>query len=488
MNKSDFRFSDISPECLIRYLLRHLWMIVASGLIFAMCASLYVNILYTPSYQASTTYAVRSRKTSYTSSVNVTSATETANVLTEMLHTSMAMDHIRSSDEKLKDFSGNVTATQISGSNFIIIRVTAHTPEIAFLAIRAIDGLLPTFTGYVSSNCVVQVVRNPTVSGTPINQVSSTRLARQLGLLGAVAMTALLGWFFLKEGTVQTRSGARSQLDSPVIATLYHEGRRLPRLRRQKVKVPLQVFAPTTSFGYTEQINTICTRMEQESTDHGSKIFLITGVSESEGKTTVAGNVAAALAIMGKRVALLDCDLRNPSLNAFFGGKYASNHPLNQVLSAPLERNSFMDCIRRHDRLGLFMLFPAGPDRRCAELLAGNTMDEVLRQLRAFDYVILDTPPAGYFAETESLAQKADATMLVVRRDVTSAAQINDICAMLRSCGSRFLGCILNDMTHSVTEGYGYGYRYGYGYGHKYGYGYGQSHADKSRRSKKKGD
>ena len=105
-------------------------------------------------------------------------------------------------------------------------------------------------------------------------------------------------------------------------------------------------------------------------------------------------------------------------------------------------------------------------------LLSSASMEALLRQLRVFDMVIVDTPPMGYFADTEVLIDNVDATMLVVRQDVTAACDINDAVDTLRAAKSRFLGCILNDMTSSVTEGQNYGYGYGYGsYGYGYGYG-----------------
>jgi len=120
------------------------------------------------------------------------------------------------------------------------------------------------------------------------------------------------------------------------------------------------------------------------------------------------------------------------------------------------------------------------------------TMDTLLRQLRVFDFVLLDTPPMGYFVDAETLADKVDASVLVVRQDRTPAAEINDAVDILRSCSARYIGCILNDMTASVTEGYGYGYGYGYGrygygrygYGH-YGYGYGYGSSNSKKRSKR---
>ncbi len=484
MKKNEFHFSDISVSCLMQFLVRNLWMILVGAVIAAMCASLYASVLHTPKYRASTTYAVTSRRTSYTTGSNISSAREVTAVLTEMLGTDLTTEHIRASGDSLASFSGSISASQITGSNFILVSVTDTSPERAFLALQAVADLLPTYTGYVSANCIVQVLRNPTVSATPINPVSSRSLAMKGAVLGGAAIAALLCWMFVQQGTVQTRSGARHLLDAHVVASVYREDRRrgLDRLKRRPDNRPLQVFAPTTSFTYTEQINTICAQLEHESAATGSRVFMVTGVGENEGKSTIAGNVGAALSIMGKRVAVLDCDLRNPSLNAFFDGKYASDIPLNKLLAMPLTKNTLVQCMQRHEKLGLFMLFPKGSDRRCAELLSGPTMGELLRQLRIFDFVILDTPPMGLFAEAEALAQKVDATMLVVRQDHTPACDINDAADTLRASGSKFLGVVLNDMTTSVTEGYGYGYSYGYGYG------YGHSKKRKAKGGAKHGE
>ena len=82
-----FRLSDVSLTCLVRTVLRHLWMVVLAALVAAMAASVYLTVLRAPLYHANMTYAVTSRKTSYTSSANMTAAREVAAVLTELLKT-----------------------------------------------------------------------------------------------------------------------------------------------------------------------------------------------------------------------------------------------------------------------------------------------------------------------------------------------------------------------------------------------------------------
>ena len=480
MKFDQIRFSQISTDCLIRRIVRNLWMIVATAMIFSMCTSLYLNWIHTPRYQASMTYAVTGRRTSQLTNNNVTATKEVSAVLTQMLESSMVYNNIRASSEELADFSGTIKGSRVGESNFIIVTAQADSPKDAYLSICALRDLFPTIAGYVSSDAVVQVIRNPQVSATPVNPINTRDATKNAALIGAALMTALICLYSATRETVQTRSGARSLLDAHILATVYRVRWKLtPRTLLRGARTPLQVFSPSTSFTYTEQINTICTQMEHEAVNNGRKVFMVTGVGENEGKSTISGNIAAALALMGKKVAVLDCDLRNPSLNRFFDKKYRSEIPLNKLLSQPLTGENLLKCTVRHDQLGLYMLLALAPDARCTELLTSSTMTHLLKQLRVFDFVILDTPPMGYFTDTEALLDGVDASMLVVRQDRTPAADINDACDLLRGAKSHFMGIILNDMTTSLTEGNrsGHSRDYGYGYGYGYGSGSGRKHS-----------
>ena len=473
---NELKLSHLSTSCLIRMLVRNLWMILLAALTFSMAAGIYLNTLWTPRYQSTMTYAVQPRTTSMYGSTATNSATEMTSVLSSLLPTNMVTEQIRGAHPELADFNGTITAAQVGQSNFIVITCQDDTPDDALLALLALEEIFPQITEYLSASTVAVVIRNPSVSGGMVNAVNVSQVRDTAALAGAALMTALLVWFFLRRETVQTRTGARHLLDADILAYVGRVRRRLtPRTLLKPLRGPIQVFSPTASFAYTEQIAAICTQLEHEHHSQGSRIFLFTGVGENEGKSTVSGNVAAALAMRGSRVALVDCDLRNPSLKGFFNGCYDAELPLNELLAAPFSRENLAKCLVQHDQLGLYMLFSHKADPRCTELLTGRSMHSLLRHLRICDYVILDMPPMGYFTDTEALLDQVDASVLVVRQDWTPACDINDAADTLRGAKSRFLGCVLNDMTGTLTEGYGYGhYGYGYGYG-RYGYGYGSN-------------
>lgn len=446
-------------------LLRHLWMVAAAALIFAMGAFIVLQWFHTPVYRATMTYAITAKETSYLSNRNITASKEVAAVMTELLETNVIVDDIRSFSPELANFSGEIQASQVGESNLITVTAKSAVPKNAFSALVALIDIFPARTSYISNNAVIQVIQNPVLSAMPINQVNTRRLSMLAGAAGGLLMAFVLVWIWLSRETIQTKSSARRLLDAPIVAVVGHERKnRTLKSWIQQSKKGLQVFAPSTSYAYTEQINNICSRLEHETAVHGHKIFLITGVGENEGKSTIAGNVAAMLAMKGKNVVLVDGDLRKPSLHRIFDGVYKTDLPLNRMLEDSYSRANFLQCMVRHPKLGLYMLFSLRSSSRSTALLTSKTMKTMLQQLQIFDCVIIDSPPMGFFTDSMALAEQVDATLLVVRQDYTPACDLNDAVDSLRSTKSRFLGCILNDMMGHGAGSYGYGYGYGYGY------------------------
>lgn len=461
------RLTDLSPRCLLRALVREIGLIAACAAIFAMGASLYLSWFHAPVYQASMTYAVTAREGSIAISNNVSASKEVTAVMTELLKEEVITEKLGAANEKLVNFSGTIAATQVGETNLIAVTARAGTPEQAFLALDTLVDVFPELSNYLSENSVAQVIRRPSVSAYPVNAVNVRSQMVRWGLLGGAAMAALILWLSIARETVQTREGARRMLDAPILVSVGHERKnRTLRAALKRANRSLQVFAPTTSADYTEQINTICTRLEQENASRGLRVFLVTGVGENEGKSTIAANTAAMLAMKGRKVALIDGDMRKPAMKKFFDGAYQSDLPLNAMLAKPFSLEHLKRCMVRHKKIGLYMLFGIGAERQSMKLLTCETMRQSIRAMEQFEFIIIDTPPMGMFPDAEAAANLADASLLVVRQDYTPACDINDAVDVLKKAKARFLGCVLNDMDSGPLTGYGYGHGYGYGYGY----------------------
>ena len=189
------------------------------------------------------------------------------------------------------------------------------------------------------------------------------------------AMAALLCWLYFQENTIQTRSGARHALDAPIIATVCRE-----RVRGRKKKgKAIQVFAPSASFAYTEQINTICTRLEQESAK-GAKVFLVAGAGENEGKSTIAANLALALSEKDRKVVLLDCDFRKPSLHKIFEMPVQKEKTLSAyLLQEELGPASYLTQLKKN---GIILGFSHNSNRNISRLLNNGKLPALLKYLK----------------------------------------------------------------------------------------------------------
>src|SRR5947209_16816371 len=190
--------------------------------------------------------------------------------------------------------------------------------------------------------------------------------------------------------------------------------------------------------------------------DRPLRVIQITSPSAAEGKTTTIANLAVALANAGKRVVIVDCDLRRPRIHAFFH----SSNPLGftSVLLGEVPLGDVMQTVgRRH-----LMLLASGPlPPNPSALLSSPRTAQVLRALQAeADVVLVDSPPVLPVTDSAVLSAHVDATLLVMRAGVTTRRQLTRAVEVLEQVASPLVGTVLNGVT--ADEGYGYAYNYGY--------------------------
>lgn len=313
-----------------------------------------------------------------------------------------------------------------------------------------------------------------------------------IAAIAGAALTALgVAWASVSSGTVQTQEGARSDLDAKIISTVPHEGRRTRKLlgwmddRRERqarrggkrLRRNLNISSPAISFAFTESIHRIAEKFQHEHA-RGRRVFLFSSVSAAEGKSTLAANTAISLASRGVSVLFIDLDLRRPVQSEMLGLSVKQKNELGTLLTESAAPEKILSAVVTDPATGLHSLLSTKSYTDVIELLASAQLAKVVALARErYDYVIIDSPPLGFFSDSELLSDLSDASVLVVRQDTVPAPEINDAIDALRAGKAEFLGCILNDMSHltAYSAGYGYGYGYyGYGYGKKYDkYGYG---------------
>lgn len=199
-----------------------------------------------------------------------------------------------------------------------------------------------------------------------------------------------------------------------------------------------------------EQYRSIRTNINFSMPSTDLKTILFTSAAKGEGKSTTSCNVAIAYAEAGKRVLLVDADMRRPTLHHSF--KLPNRTGLSSLL---MRKGSLQDTVERSGIVGLDLLLcghvPANP----AELLSSTALDSLIYEMKEYyDLVIFDSPPILTVADSKILANKCDGTVLVVnsgKSDKNSAAKAKDA---LISSKAIILGVVLNN--YKLEKGQNY--------------------------------
>ena len=478
-HRTESVWAEVEPYCVLRRIWRNLWMVLMSAGLFVLLAYIGATLLVRPTYTSSATFVVTPRNSSnvYTSSVSsVTSST--AEQFARLLSGTTLVNRVqRLNGDDVKGAS--VRSAAVTGTNLIQLRATGPSPRSAYYMCVGIIEHYEDYTQYVFDSVMLDTVSAPTVPDKGALRRAQRRAMLIAAPLGAVVMVAILALLCITSGTIQTIHGAHDQVDGNLLVTLNHQRKRrtLKSMFRRR-KTSLLISNPTTSFLYVETIHQLRARLEHANRQHGCKTFLVTSVSENEGKSTVAANLALSLARRHKKVLLIDCDLRKSAQHLIFEAS-EKTATLNSLLKNDLEPERLVKALHYRKAENLFFLFAANVQRHSAELLGSERMGQLLSVLREnFDYVVLDSSPMGFFTDSEVLSEEADASILVIRQDTVSDKTVNDAIDSLSRCKARFLGFVFNDVhTLNIAAGLvgGRRYGYGYGYGRSYGYGYGSS-------------
>ena len=479
--RTDSVWVQTEPYCVFRQVWRNLWMVLMSAVLFAALAYAATVLLLHPSYSCAATFVVTPRNSYQGSAATVTASTA------EQFATLLSGPTLVSRVQRLggADVEGaSVSSSSVSGTNLVQLRTTGPTPRSAYYMCIGILDHYEDYTQYVFDSVILETVSAPTVPDKSAFRATQRRTILIAAPLGALLMAALLALLCITSGTIQTIDGARSQVDGKLLVTLNHQRKRrtLKSLMRRR-KTSLLISNPTTSFLYVETMHQLRAQIEHSSRAHGCKTFLVTSVSENEGKSTVAANLALSLARRHKKVLLVDCDLRKSAQHLIFEASAEKGVTLNALLKGELAPEALVKALHYRKAENLFFLFASNVKRHSAELLGSGQMKQLLSVLRDnFDYVVLDSSPMGFFTDSEVLSDLADASMLVVRQDVLTDKTINDAIDSLSRCKARFLGFVFNDVhtfniAAGIVGGRRYGYGYGYGYGRSYGYAYGSGKA-----------
>ena len=283
-------------------------------------------------------------------------------------------------------------------------------------------------------------------------------MGAMLGLalgLGLVLVAVILN------KTIANPEELKQAVNLPMLATLPHVTK---KTRTKNTKQDVLIRADRDP-GLAEALRGLRTKVHKLLDPQGGKVIMLTSTLPGEGKSTMAVNLAMALAAEGSNVVLVDADLRNQSIHRMLG-KEPCPKSLMDCLANP--RISPLRCLQAADRKGLYFLSGNSAKSRHygVDVKAARRILEELKP--HFDYIVLDSSPCGIVSDTALLGRAADALLFVIKQDHATQNQIMEALTGLHERDLVISGCVLNDVPRNrIFSGKGYGY--GYGKSKKYG-------------------
>ena len=353
-----------------------------------------------------------------------------------------------------EELASMVSASVITSTQTMRIDVKADSPELAQDITQAVaDGLVTLVarlekpaSGTGPPAYVARIVGPPSINqfpvapNVPLNLIIGAILSLFVGIAGSVLRDLL-------DRTVKSREEAEELTGSAVLATLPFD--------RQVKKHAL------TNAGHgalAEAFRVLRTNLQFTDLDSKVELVLDSRAVPDEGKTLVATNLSMSMAQAGRRVLLIDADLRNPNVAELLGLENTVG-----LVTVLIGRTSLDGAIQSHES-GIDFLATGPRPPNPAEVLDTDAMRELLAKVREmYDVVIIDAPPMLPVADAAILTREVDGALMLVRYGSTSRDQLRLAAARIETVGGRLFGTILNRTPRRLGDEYGYGYGYGYG-------------------------
>lgn len=223
------------------------------------------------------------------------------------------------------------------------------------------------------------------------------------------------------------------------------------------------VVAPSKRTIIAEQFRELRTNLSYLPRNSSTSIYLLTSSVPSEGKSFIAINLSASIAQAGKKVVLLEFDLRRPRVSKSLNIQRSpgiSNYFIDQA-----GINEIIKPLPGHE--GIFIIPSGHIPPNPAELIMNGKLNILIEELKQkFDCIIIDSPPIGSVTDGKLLSEVADATLYVVRQNFTSKEFLHFIKQISDKQILPSINLIFNGVESKRVFGYSYGYGYGYGYGY----------------------
>ena len=472
MDEKNFNNDEIEIDLsrLLGALLKRAWLI---GIVAVLCAVLTLvgTVLFVaPKYDSSTMFYVNNSSLSL-EDMDFSISTGDISASKSLVKTYIVILNSRETLNDVIDYAGvnrtysevkrMIQAEAVDSTEVFQVTVTSDDPVEAEQIADAIAYILPKRISKIIQGTTAVVVDSailPKGSSAP-NYTQNTLVGFLVGFVGIVAVLAILE---LMDNTIRQEDDITQISSHPILAAVPDitapskssaYGRKMGKTEEvAKPDVPL--IGGEIPFTALESYKLLRTKLQFSFAEgDGCRVIGVTSALSGEGKSLTSINLAYSLSELGKRVILIDADMRRPTLAKKLSIK---NEPgLSSCLTGQRDLNNLLQNCGIAGNEKAFRVIAAGQNPpNPVELLSSNRMDVILETLRKhYDYIILDMPPVTEVSDVLAVANKLDGVLLVVRHNMCNRTVLNSTVRQLAFVNAKVLGVVYNGVNEEA-DGY----------------------------------
>ena len=475
----------------ISTLLNKAWQICLTTILCGIIGFAGSVMLLTPEYQASALFYVNNSSISFSdASLSITSGDLSTSktlvnsyiVILKSRATLMDVIDYADSNRSYEKLRSMISADDVDGTEVFRVTVTSTDPKEAETLANAIAHVIPNRIASIIEGSSAKVVDFAVLPKSPSypNNMQNMFLGLVVGFALSAGFVILVEIFDI---TIKDEEDLMQCCKYPILATVPNMNRLMKRgygyssRKRTNKKSSSDNGAEKTrnivgsdiGFAASEAYKLLRTKLQYSFADEKTcRVFAVSSAMSGEGKSVSSVNLACSLAQLDKKVLLIDCDMRRPTLaDKLSMSKYPG---MSEHLTGFI---NLEDVIQTSDINGKDITFdvitagtrPPNP----VELMNSTKMTSSLNMLRMrYDYIILDMPPIGDVSDALISAKLADGVLLVVRQDHGSKVTLQEAVQQFEFVNAKILGilfnCVADRATRYSNKKYGYGYRKRYYY------------------------
>ncbi|MDP4179691.1 MAG: polysaccharide biosynthesis tyrosine autokinase [Bacillota bacterium] len=448
MQNSDFVEVDIRE---LIFLLLRKWYILLICLILSTGVAFLVTKYYLkPIYRAETTLFLGKEKDKIgaLSLLDLQVNSQLVVDYREILKSRLVAENIQSKlGVDIKTFQNNVDVMTVKDSRIFKISYDDSDPKLACNVVNELGTIIMQLASDIIEVKNVKVIDTAKIPTDPIkpNKKMNVALAGLLGLILGVSIIYLMEFI---DHTFKKPEEVERKLDLNVIGTIpTFEGGKRGKKKAKDNKVLEEEYLKnliTTNnpkAAASEAFRELRTNLQYKSVDKDMKVLIVTSPSLGDGKTVTTVNMAITLAQSGKKVLVIDADLRKPKVHSYFGLK--NNEGLTNILANDKEIKK-INVLQKEGIANLYILTSGPIPPNPSEILSSSKMKMIVEQLKAdYDIIFIDTPPVGQVTDAAILSTIADGSIIVLASGQTRIEMAKRAKKALESINASIIGTVL---------------------------------------------